>query len=94
MANKIYVGNLSYETTDEDLRELFKECGKIVSIKIITDAYTGNSRGFAFVEMETSEEAQKAISTCNGKELKGKVLKVDKARDNRDKRFRQDSRRY
>jgi RNA recognition motif-containing protein len=93
MANKIYVGNLSYETTEEDLKEFFKECGNIVSVKIITDAYTGNSRGFAFVELETGEEAEKAISTCNGKELKGKVIKVDKARDNRNKRFRQDSRR-
>ncbi len=85
MANKVYVGNLSYETTDDELRELFKECGNVASIRIITDAYTGKSRGFAFIEMETSEEAKSAISTLNGRELNGKVIKVDEARENRNR---------
>ncbi|MBN1798893.1 MAG: RNA-binding protein [Spirochaetales bacterium] len=94
MANKVYVGNLSYETTDDELRELFKECGTIASVKIITDAYTGKSRGFAFIEMETSKEAKNAISTLNGRELNGKVLRIDEARENRNRGPRQNYRSY
>ena len=94
MAKKIYVGNLSYETTDDDLRSFFSEMGNIVSIKIITDPYTGQSRGFAFIEMETASEASKAISSLNGRELNGKTLRVNEAHDNRNKKFRPNNRRY
>lgn len=94
MSKKIYVGNLSYETADEDLRAIFSEAGKIVSVKIITDPYTGQSRGFAFVEMETATEANKAISSLNGRELNGKTIRVNEAHDNRDKKFRPNNKRY
>ncbi len=76
----IYVGNLSGEITEEDLRQAFEAFGQVASAKIITDRYSGLSRGFAFVEMPTRAEAQAAIAGLNGKELKGRTLRVDEAR--------------
>ena len=76
----IYVGNLSREVTEEDLREAFEAFGQVTSTKIITDRYTGVSRGFGFVEMPARDEAQAAITGLNGKELKGRTLRVDEAR--------------
>ena len=75
----IYVGNLSSEVTEADLQQAFETFGHVTSIKIITDKYSGVSRGFGFVEMPTKAEAQSAITGLNGKELKGRVLKVNEA---------------
>jgi cold-inducible RNA-binding protein len=80
MSMKLYVGNLSYETTEEQLRELFAEAGNVASAKIITDRQTGQPRGFAFVEMETKAEGQKAISMLNGRNVEGRPLAVNEAR--------------
>jgi RNA recognition motif-containing protein len=76
----IYVGNLSREATEIDLREAFEAFGHVSSVKIITDKYTGESRGFAFVEMPTKTEAESAITGLNDKELKGRTLSVNEAR--------------
>ena len=76
----IFVGNLSTEVTREDLQQAFETFGQVTSIKIITDKFTGASRGFGFVEMPTKAEAQSAITELNGKELKGRELKVNEAR--------------
>jgi len=76
----IYVGNLSYEITQEDLQQAFEGFGQVESVKVIQDNYTGRSKGFGFVEMQDSAEAHSAIDGLNGKELKGRALKVDKAR--------------
>ena len=76
----IYVGNLSYEITQEDLQQAFEGFGEVESAKVIQDNYTGRSKGFGFVEMQDSAEAHSAIDGLNGKELKGRALKVDKAR--------------
>jgi RNA recognition motif-containing protein len=76
----IYVGNLSYEVTEDDLQEAFEEFGQIESVKIIKDNYSGRSKGFGFVEMSNSAEAQSAINGLNDKELKGRTLKVNTAR--------------
>jgi len=77
---KIYVGNLNYDTNDETLLTLFKEYGEVESAKVITDKYSGRSRGFGFVEMPDSGEAQKAIEALNGHEVDGRTLKVNEAR--------------
>lgn len=82
----IYVGNLPREATEEDLREAFEAFGEVTSVKIITDRFTGDSRGFGFVEMSNSPEAQSAISGLDGKELKGRSLRVNEARPRRDDR--------
>lgn len=82
----IYVGNLSNGTTEEDLRQAFEDFGEVKSVKIITDKYTGNPRGFGFVEMSQISAAQSAISELNGKDLKGNILKVNEARPRRDDR--------
>ena len=76
----IYVGNLSQETTEEDLRHAFEGFGQIASANIIKDKMSGRSRGFGFVEMPNKEEAQAAISGLNGKELKGRAIIVNEAR--------------
>ena len=76
----IYVGNLSREVTETDLREAFEAFGEVESVKIITDRYTDKSRGFGFVEMPTKTEGESAITGLNDKELKGRTLKVDEAR--------------
>ncbi|HZS32426.1 MAG TPA: RNA-binding protein [Methylomirabilota bacterium] len=79
MSVKLYVGGLSYSTTSEALREHFAQCGTVEQATVITDRYSGQSRGFGFVEMATSEEAQKAISTLNGQRLDGRTIKVELA---------------
>lgn len=82
----IYVGNLSKDVTDEDLQALFSEYGSIKSVKIIKDLFSGESRGFGFIEMPGSTEAQKAINELNTKELKGQKLVVNEARPRSDNR--------
>ena len=86
MSKNLYVGNLSYETTEDTLRTLFAEYGQIESAKLITDRYTGRSRGFAFVEMSTEQAAQEAISGLNGKQVDEREIKVDRAKPKRDHR--------
>lgn len=80
MSCKLYVGNLSYETTEEQLSTLFSEAGAVASAKIITDRHTGQPRGFGFVEMETKMDGQKAISMLNGRNIDGRALTVNEAR--------------
>ncbi len=80
MQKKLYVGNISFKATEEDLRELFSKSGEVESVKIITDVNTGNPKGFGFVEMATSEEAQKAIETLNGSLFMERTLAVNEAR--------------
>jgi cold-inducible RNA-binding protein len=77
---KIYVGNLSYEVTEEDLRLAFEKFGQVESATIIKDKYSGQSKGFGFVEMPSKAEGQSAIDGLNGKELKGRTLNVNEAR--------------
>jgi RNA recognition motif-containing protein len=77
MAAKLYVGGLSYSTTSETLREYFAQCGTVESASVVTDKFSGQSRGFGFVEMATAEEAQRAIAELNGKELDGRKLTVN-----------------
>lgn len=76
----IYVGNLSYDMTEEDLRKEFEAFGKVDSVSIIKDKFTDKSRGFAFVEMSGSEEGKAAIAAINGKDVKGRALNVSEAR--------------
>jgi RNA recognition motif-containing protein len=76
----IYVGNLSHEATEENLKEAFEVFGEVNTVKIIKDNYTGRSKGFGFVEMPTNAEAQSAIEGLNGKDLKGRSLNVSEAR--------------
>jgi RNA recognition motif-containing protein len=76
----IYVGNMSYEVNEEDLQEAFEAFGQVESVRIIKDKYSGQSKGFGFVEMPAEAEAQSAISDLNGKELKGRTLNVNQAR--------------
>ena len=85
MKNKLYVGNLSHDVTDEDLKYNFGELGTCLSAKIIRDKNSGLSRGFAFVEMASAEEAQAVIRKCRGVELDGKKLVVKEARSKTDK---------
>jgi len=80
MAKKLYVGGLSYDTTEESLRDAFSQAGEVVSATVITDRMSGRSKGFGFVEMGTDEEAAKAIEMWNGKELDGRTIKVNEAR--------------
>src|SRR5437773_2641138 len=80
MGTKLYVGGLPYSSTEQQLQELFSQHGSVTSAKIITDKYTGQSRGFGFVEMATGEEAQKAITALNGTQLDGRTLTVNEAR--------------
>lgn len=83
MSNKLYVGNLSYQASDQDLQELFKQAGGVESVKIVIDAYSGRSRGFGFVEMSSNEEAQNAIKMFNGYRLKDREIVVSEARPQR-----------
>ncbi len=76
----IYVGNLSYDATDEDLKGLFEKFGEVESVNIIQDRYSNKSKGFAFVEMSDDEEGTKAIEELNNQEFMGRNIKVDKAR--------------
>ena len=81
MGKKLYVGNLSFEVSSEDLRELFAQAGGCESAAVITDRNTGQSRGFGFVEMNSNAEAAKAIQQFDGHELKGRALRVNEARE-------------
>ncbi len=80
MAKKLYVGGLSYDTTDDGLKTAFEQAGTVESASVITDRMSGRSRGFGFVEMSTDEDATKAIEMWNGKELDGRTLTVNEAR--------------
>jgi len=82
----IFVGNLSKEVTDEELQNLFSEYGNIRSVKVIRDLFSGESKGFGFIEMPGQAEAQKAITELNAKELKGKKIVVNEARPRNDNR--------
>ena len=85
MSNKLYVGNLSFNTSNQDLIELFSGSGTVTSANIVEDRETGRSRGFAFVEMASSEDAQNAISALDGKEVDGRSLKVNEAKPREDR---------
>jgi len=80
MSMKLYVGNLSFQTSSEDLQQLFSQAGTVQSANVIEDRETGRSRGFAFVEMANDEDAAKAIAALNGKEVGGRSLNVNEAR--------------
>ena len=80
MSRKLYVGNLPYQTGETDLQELFARAGNVESVKVMRDMATGRARGFAFVEMSTDEEAQKAITDLNAYQLGGRSLTVNEAR--------------
>jgi len=80
MAKKLFVGGLSYETTEETLKETFSQAGTVESAAIITDKFSGRSKGFGFVEMSTEDEAKKAIEMFNGKEIDGRPATVNEAR--------------
>jgi len=80
MGKKLYVGSLSYDTTDASLKEAFSQAGTVESASVITDKMSGRSRGFGFVEMATDEEAQKAIELFNGNEVDGRKVTVNEAR--------------
>ena len=80
MGTKLYVGNLSFNTMDTDLKTLFAQAGTVVSCDIILDKFTSKSRGFGFVEMSSQEEATKAIAELNGKDVDGRALTVNEAK--------------
>ena len=81
MGKKLFVGNLSFSTTDAELREHFAKAGNCESASVLMDRITGRSRGFGFVEMSTSEDAERAIAQLNGSELQGRTLNVSEARE-------------
>jgi len=81
----IYVGNLSFQTTDEEIRQAFEAHGEVSSVNIIRDKFSGESRGFGFVEMPSDDEAQAAIANLNGTELSGRALNVNQARPRTDR---------
>ena len=85
MGKKLYVGNLGFDVTDKDLEAVFTQAGVCESVAVITDKFSGQSRGFGFVEMSSNAEAQKAIQQFNGQDLKGRALKVNEARDREDR---------
>jgi len=85
MGNKLYVGNLSYNTTGSDLEQLFAQHGTVQSAEVIADRDTGRSKGFGFVEMSSQEEAQKAIAALNGQEHDGRALTVNEAKPREDR---------
>ncbi len=80
MATKLFVGNLSFSSTEGDVLDLFKQAGNVVKCELIVDKFTNKSRGFAFVEMGSQEEANAAVAQLNGKELDGRALTVNEAR--------------
>ncbi len=85
MSIKLYVGNLSFNTSSEDLQQLFSQAGTVESASVVEDRDTGRSRGFGFVEMATKEEGQAAIAQLNGKEVGGRALNVNEARPREDR---------
>ena len=80
MATRLFVGNLSFNTTEGDILDLFKQAGNVTACNLIVDKFTNKSRGFGFVEMSSQEEATKAIADINGKELDGRALTVNEAK--------------
>lgn len=80
MSNRIYVGGLPFSTTEQELTDLFSQYGAVESVRVITDKFTGQSRGFGFVEMKNPEEAQKAIAALNGTQLGSRTITVNEAR--------------
>jgi RNA recognition motif-containing protein len=80
MSNKLYVGGLPYSTTEGQLQEIFEAHGTVESARVISDKFTGQSRGFGFIEMSSGDEAQKAISALNGTQLGGRTLTVNEAK--------------
>lgn len=85
MGTRLFVGNLSFNTTEGELLDLFKQAGNVVKCELIMDKFTGKSRGFAFVEMGTQEEATKAVDMHNGKDFGGRALTVNEARPREDR---------
>lgn len=85
MSTKLYVGNLSFDTSSNDLESLFAKAGTVQSVSLIEDRETGRSRGFGFVEMQTKEEGEAAIAQFNGTELGGRTLKVNEAKPREDR---------
>ncbi|HYE75716.1 MAG TPA: RNA-binding protein [Blastocatellia bacterium] len=85
MSTKLYVGNLAFQTSEADLQNLFAQSGQVDSVSIVTDRDSGQSRGFAFVEMSSNEEAQAAIKALDGADLDGRSLKVNEARPKEDR---------
>src|SRR5258708_40164474 len=85
MSAKLYVGNISFKTTNQDLNDLFGEIGTVESANVVEDRETGRSRGFGFVEMASKEEAENAIAQLNGKEVDGRELKVNEAKPREDR---------
>ena len=83
MTKNVYVGNMSFDTTEATLRQAFEAHGEVTSVNIITDRYSGRPRGFAFVEMADDEAARAAIAALNGQDLDGRTLKVDEAKPRR-----------
>jgi cold-inducible RNA-binding protein len=82
---KLYVGNLSYDATEDELKELFGEFGDVVSVKLVSDRYTGRPKGFGFVEMGSRDGGQKAIAALNGKDFRSRAMSVDEARPQTDR---------
>ena len=90
---KLYVGNLAFETTENDLQDLFEQHGAVNEVQLMMDRMTGKSRGFAFVTMNDAEQAKAAMSATNGKELNGRMLNVNEARPREDRPRSNNSRR-
>jgi RNA recognition motif-containing protein len=93
MTNKLFVGSLDYSTTDSQLEEHFATIGKVLSAKVIVDRYTGQGKGFGFVEMETEEIANEAMNKLNGSQLNGRTIAVKEAKPQEDRNQRNDDRR-
>ena len=91
MAKKLYVGNLPYEATEDELKTIFGQAGAVETANIITDKFSGRSKGFGFVEMSDDKEAQKAIETLNGTEIGGRSIVVNEARPMEERKPRDDS---
>jgi cold-inducible RNA-binding protein len=85
MSSKLYVGNLSFDTTEIDLQDTFAEAGTVSEVALMQDKFTGKSRGFAFVTMSSADEGQKAISLFHGKNVQGRALTVNEARPREDR---------
>ncbi len=94
MSKKIYVGNMSYSTTEDTLRDLFTAYGEVESVSVITDKFTGRARGFGFVEMGSDDAAHAAIAALNGQKVDGRELKVNEAHDRAPRQHNGNSRRF
>lgn len=94
MSTKLYVGNLPYEATGDQLAELFAQAGKVVEATVISDRYSGRSKGFGFVKMSSDEEAKKAIEMFNGKDMEGRSIVVNEARPREPRGFSGSQKRF